>query len=99
MKSLKIITGIATYLIVIWIYLVFTYLVDPAKSKAKEYIKIESKIYSTLPYTAYKIYTRASVTPGILLVATVRMAFLPDGTYSRILRSMENLIENEVKEK
>ncbi len=97
---LKVGTGVTAYLLVIGIYFAFfSYPVSPAYASAPDYHEEESKVYSTLPYVAYKIYVRASSTPGILLVATVRTPFLPDSTYSKILRQMEGIIENQTKER
>ena len=96
----KIGTAVATYLLVIGIYLAFfTYPVEPAHASAKEYQEIETKVYSTLPYVVYKLYLRSSITPGILLVATIRTPFVPDSTYSKVLRDMEGIIENQTKER
>ncbi len=100
MNRVKLMTGVAAYLLVIGIYAAFfAYPVEPAVAKASEYHEEESEVYSTLPYVVYKVYVRSSITPGILLVATVRTPFVPDSTYSKILRSMEGIIENETKER
>ncbi len=97
---LKVGTGIVAYLLVLGIYVAFfAYPVAPAHVSAPDYREVENKTYSTLPYVVYSVYVRGSVTPGILLVATVRTPFLPDSTYSKILRSMESIIENETKER
>ncbi len=100
MNKGKIITGIIAYLLVLGIYLAFfTYPVQPATANTPNYKEVKSEVYSTLPYVVYKIYVRGSVNPGILLVATVRTPFLPDSTYSKILRSMGGIIENETKKR
>ncbi|NPA75640.1 MAG: hypothetical protein GXO25_06130 [Euryarchaeota archaeon] len=100
MNWVKVGTGIAAYLLVIGIYVAFfAYPVVPAYANAPDYSEVENKTYSTLPYVVYKVYVRGSVTPGILLVATVRTPFVPDSTYSKILRSMESIIENQTKER
>ncbi len=100
MNYLKLLSGFLAYLIVIAIYFsFFTYPVNPATATSSEYKEEESKVYTTMPYTIYKVYVRASATPGILLVATVRTPYLPDSTYSKILRAMEGIIENETKKR
>jgi hypothetical protein len=97
---LKVGTGIAAYLLVLGIYVAFfAYPVEPAHASTADYLEVENKTYSSLPYVVYRVYVRGSITPGILLVATVRTPFLPDSTYSKILRSMESIIENETKER
>ncbi len=96
----KVISAVSAYLIMMGIYVAFfAYPVVPAHSTHPSYVEVENKTYSTLPYVVYRVYLRGSVNPGILLVATVRTPFLPDKTYSKILRSMESIIENETKKR
>ncbi len=100
MNKMKLISGIFAYLLVIGIYAAFfAYPVHPATASSEQYKEVESKVYSSFPYVIYKIYIRGSIQPGILLVATVRTPFMPDSTYSKVLRSMEGIIENETKER
>jgi len=97
---LKVGTGVTAYLLVFGIYVAFfAYPVEPAKASHINYVLVENKTYSTLPYVVYHVYVRGSVAPGILLVATVRTPFIPDKTYSKVLRSMEGIIENETKKR
>ena len=100
MNRVKILTTAFTYLLVFGIYLAFfAYPVHPATANSSAYHEVESKKYSEFPSVFYRVYVRGSTTPGILLVATVRTPFLPHSTYSRILRAMEGVIENETKER
>ena len=96
----KIFALIVVYLMVIGIYAAFfAYPVDAARMNDSSYSEKESEVYSTLPYTVYKVYVRESINPAILVLATVRTPFIPEKTYSRAFASVESKIENETKER
>ncbi len=100
MNWVKLMSGVLAYLAVGLVYVAFfSYPVNPAYVDNKEYHLEKEQTYSTLPYVVYRIYIRESAAPGILLVATVRTPFLPHSTYSKILRAMEGIIENETKKR
>ncbi len=100
MNRKKVLTAVMVYLIAGGIYLAFfSYPVEPASASQENYIlQKEEKIYET-PYSVYQLYVRESSQPAILIVATVRTPFLPSKTYSHTTRMVEDIMEQEVRER
>ena len=100
MNRKKVVSAVMVYLIAAGIYLAFfSYPVAPAHASADSYVlQKEERIYST-PYAIYRLYVRESSQPAILIVATVRTPFLPSKTYSRTMGMVQDIMEQEVKER
>ena len=100
MNVKKIIAGVLTYIVIFAIYLAFfSYPVTPAHIYHMGYIDVETKNLSKLPQGVYKVYVRGSITPAIVVIATIRTPYVPSSSYSYSLKYTKGIAENEIKKR
>lgn len=100
MNIRRIIAGLLTYVLIFAIYIAFfSYPVTPAHITQRGYVEIETKNISKIPDGIYKVYVRGSLTPAIVVLATVRTPYLPNKAYSYSLKYTKSIAEEEIKKK
>ncbi len=100
MNKKKIVAGILTYITIFAVYIAFfSHPVTPAYIHHSGYLEVEMKNASSLPQAAYRVYVKGTVSPAIVVVATVRTPYVPDSTFSRSLKYTKSLAEEQVKER